>query len=399
MPAHPLRPSTLPPEVDLRCGADGGRLDGMRILVTGFEPFGGDAENASLEAVRRLEAAWSADPQPGVELVTGTLPVAFATAGRTLDALVAEHRPDAVLAVGEAGGRAAITPERWGVNEDDARIPDNAGDQPRQSPIDPDGPARRESGFDTDALAGAMLAVGLPAHPSADAGRFLCNHVAYLVAGLAVPGGFVHVPAVRSSGTAGVGAETDTDASPTTSALSFDDLALGLAAAVRAIASGRVGAADASEAGTRVDRAGTVIGVAPDRVYQALLDPAALAAWLPPEGTTGTIEDMDAREGGGFRAVLRFEHPDDTKTTGDSDASVVTFVELIPGRLVVQRIAFQTDEQRFRGDMRMTWQLEPVAAGTRVTVSATDVPPGIAQDDHEVGLGSSLANLARYLGQ
>jgi uncharacterized protein YndB with AHSA1/START domain len=115
------------------------------------------------------------------------------------------------------------------------------------------------------------------------------------------------------------------------------------------------------------------------------------------EGTTGTIEGMDAREGGGFRAVLRFEHPDDTKTTDDSDASVVTFVELVPGRLVVQRIAFETDEERFRGDMLMTWRLEPVAAGTRVTVSATDVPPGIAQDDHEVGLGSSLANLARYL--
>ena len=59
-----------------------GRLGRMRILVTGFEPFGGDAENASLEAVRRLEQAWSTDPQPGVELVTGTLPVAFAAACR-----------------------------------------------------------------------------------------------------------------------------------------------------------------------------------------------------------------------------------------------------------------------------------------------------------------------------
>lgn len=374
-----------------------GRLGRMRILVTGFEPFGGDAENASLEAVRRLEQAWSTDPQPGVELVTGTLPVAFAAAGEVLASLVAEHRPDAVLTVGEAGGRAAITPERWGVNEDDARIPDNAGDQPRGTPIDPDGPPRRASGFDADALAGAILAVGLPAHPSADAGRFLCNHVAYLAAGLDVPGGFVHVPAVRSSGTAGVGRETDAAAAPTASALTFDDLALGLAAAVRAIASGRVAASDASEAGARVDRAGTVIAVAPERVYEALLDPAALAVWLPPEGTTGTIEDMDAREGGGFRAVLRFEHPDDTKTTDDTDASVVTFVELVPGRLVVQRVAFETDEERFRGDMRMTWRLEPVHAGTRVTVSATDVPAGIAQADHEVGLGSSLANLARYL--
>lgn len=378
------------------CGV-AGRLGGMRILVTGFEPFGGDLENASLEAVRRLEAAWAADPQPGVELVTGTLPVAFAVAGEALRALVDEHRPDAVLAVGEAGGRTAITPERWAVNEDDARIPDNAGDQPRGTPIDPDGPPRRASGFDAEALAGAILAVGLPADPSSDAGRFLCNHVAYLVAGLDVPGGFVHVPAVRSRGTAGVGAETDADASPRASALSFDDLGLALAAAVRAIASGRAAVTEHAEEERRVDRAGTVIHVPPQRVYEALLDPSALAVWLPPEGATGTIEQMDAREGGGFRAVLRFDDPTDPKTTDDSDATTVTFVELVPGRLVVQRVAFETDEARFRGDMLMTWKLEPVESGTRVTVSATDVPSGIGQRDHEVGLGSSLANLARFL--
>lgn len=369
----------------------------MRILVTGFEPFGGDRENASLEAVRRLEAAWAADPQPGVELVTGVLPVSFAAAGESLRALVEQHRPDAVLAVGEAGGRTAITPERWAVNEDDARIPDNAGDQPRGTAIDPDGPPRRASGFDADALASAILAVGLPADPSADAGRFLCNHVAYLVAGLDVPGGFVHVPAVRSSGTAGVGAETDADASPRASALSFDDLGLGLAAAVRAIASGRAAPTEQEPEEKRVDRAGTVIHVAPQLVYEALLDPSALAVWLPPEGATGTIEDMDAREGGGFRAVLRFASPSDPKTTDDSDATTVTFVELVPGRLVVQRVSFETEEQRFRGDMLMTWKLEPVESGTRVTVSATDAPAGIAQHDHEVGLGSSLANLARFL--
>jgi hypothetical protein len=69
----------------------------------------------------------------------------------------------------------------------------------------------------------------------------------------------------------------------------------------------------------------------------------------------------------------------------------------VPGRLVVQRVSFETEEQRFRGDMLMTWKLEPVESGTRVTVSATDVPAGIAQHDHEVGLGSSLANLARFL--
>lgn len=390
----------------------------MKILVTGFDPFGRDTENASREAVRRLADAWAADPQADVELVTGTLPVAFATAGQVLAALVEEHAPDAVLAVGEAGGRSAITPERWGVNEDDACIPDNAGEQPRGLPIEPAGPPRRASGFDADALVTAILGVGLPADASGDAGRFLCNHVAYLVAGLevggqSIPGGFVHVPAVRSRGTATVGAETDpthgatqattdarADASAVThdgEALTFDDLALGLAAAVRAIAGGRANRSSTRESG-RVDRASTVIDAAAGAVYEALLDPVALAAWLPPEGASGTIEQMDAREGGGFRLVLRFEQPVETKTDAETDASQVSFVELVPGRLVVQRVAFESSEERFGGDMLMTWRLEPVAAGTRVTVSATDVPAGIAQVDHELGLGQSLANLARHLG-
>lgn len=375
----------------------------MKILVTAFEPFGGDPENASLEAVRRLATAWADAPQPGIELVTGTLPVAFADAGPALDALVAQHAPDAVLAVGEAGGRAAITPERWGANEDDARIPDNAGAQPRGIAIDPVGPARRASAFDPDALVAAMLGVGLPADASDDAGRFLCNHVAYLVAGLPVPGGFVHVPAVRSHGPATVGAETDTDASPRASvvthdgeALTFDHLALGLAAMVRAIGEGRANRDSTREQG-RVDRAATVIAAAPEAVYAALLDPVALAAWLPPEGASGTIDEMDAREGGGFRLELRFVDFDDAKTTADTDVSRVTFVELVPAQLVVQRVAFESSEERFGGDMLMTWRLEPVGAGTRVTVSATDVPPGIAQAEHELGLGSSLANLARHL--
>lgn len=377
----------------------------MRILVTAFEPFGGDPENASLEAVRRLEQAWRDDPQPRIELVTGTLPVAFAAAGPALAALVERHAPDAVLAVGEAGGRSAITPERWAVNEDDARIPDNAGDQPRGTAIEPDGPTRRPSGLDIDALVSAILAVGLPAHASDDAGRFLCNHVAYLVAGLPVAGGFIHVPAVRSSGTAGVGDETDpgssADASVVTHdgrALSFDDLALALAAAVRAIARGDREPHDGrAEAAARVDRADTIVAAPPQRVYEALLDANALRQWLAPEGATATIEEFDGREGGGFRAVLRFDEPVDAKSGDDVDASRVTFVELVPGELVVQRVAFETAEERFGGDMLMTWRMRPVEAGTRVTVAASDVPSGIAPADHELGLGQSLAKLAAYV--
>ncbi|WP_405219065.1 SRPBCC domain-containing protein [Agrococcus sp. Ld7] len=379
----------------------------MKILLTAFEPFGGDAENASFEAVRLLADAWADDPQPGIELVTGVLPVAFADAGPALAALLDQHAPDAVLSVGEAGGRSAITPERWAANEDDARIPDNAGDQPRGTAIDPAGPERRASGLDADALVSAILQVGLPADASDDAGRFLCNHVAYLVAGLDVPGGFLHVPAVRSHGTATVGAETDPDGAASTSAvthdgsrLTFDDLALGLAAAVRAIAAGRAHpepSTSTRETG-RVDRASTVIAADAATIYRALLDPVALERWLPPEGATGEIEQLDARAGGGFRLVLRFADPVDPKTTDDSDASLVRFIELVPGRRVVQGVTFESVEPRFAGEMVMRWQLEPVAAGTRVTVSASDVPAGISRADHELGLGSSLANLARYLG-
>lgn len=210
----------------------------MRILVTGFEPFGNDTQNASQEAVERLRTRWAAGTSadlPEVELDTATLAVSFARSGPALLAAVADLRPDVVLAVGEAGGRTELTPERWAVNADDARIPDNDGAQPIGARIDA-GPDRRRLSLDPDQLAEAMAENGLPAAVSDDAGRFVCNHVAYVVAGSTgesaatgpTLGGFVHVPAVRSLGAATVGAETDGDARVAVSPLSFDDLARGL---------------------------------------------------------------------------------------------------------------------------------------------------------------------------
>lgn len=205
----------------------------MRILVTYFEPFGGDPENASLEAVTRMARAFA---DPDIEVVTGELPVVFATASGVLDDLVRQHRPDAVLSVGEAGGRTAITPERRGVNRNNARIPDNAGGQPIDEPIVEGGPDAEPSGFDVDALVAAIEAAGVPATASDDAGLYLCNNIAFHDARLAVPGGFIHVPAVRSTGLAGVGRETDTRATAQAQTLTFDDLARGIEAAVREIA-------------------------------------------------------------------------------------------------------------------------------------------------------------------
>lgn len=202
---------------------------GMRILVTGFEPFGNDTENASITAVNMLDAKWS---NTDVQLVTGELPVAFGTAGVVLHELVARYRPDAVIAVGEAGGRLVVTPESLAVNEMDARIPDNAGLQPRNQPIYEGQPDHRIPKLDPEALADAISGEGVRAEVSGDAGRFVCNYVAYLVAGLDIPGAFIHVPAVRSEGEATTGAETDPDAALRKKSMGFEDLATALSAAV-----------------------------------------------------------------------------------------------------------------------------------------------------------------------
>ncbi|WP_145952785.1 pyroglutamyl-peptidase I [Tessaracoccus aquimaris] len=202
----------------------------MLVLVTGFEPFGGDTSNASGDAVALLRERGV----PGVDLITATLPVGFASGPAALRTLIARHRPDAVVAVGEAGGRAAVTPEMWAVNAQVARIADNDGLRPT-GPID-DGPERLAARLDVPALVAAIRATGVPAEASEDAGAFVCNAVfRAALTGFDGPAGFVHVPAVREGATAMVGAETD-DAAPVAADLTVDDLATALAAVLRAIA-------------------------------------------------------------------------------------------------------------------------------------------------------------------
>lgn len=180
----------------------------MHILVTGFEPFGNDAFNASGEAVRQLPARLGEH-----EVATAILPVSFAASGQVLASLLAEHQPDALFCVGEAGGRAEMTPERWAVNEDDARIPDNDGNQPRSTAIKENAPVRVAASLDPAAAVRALLAAGHEASVSEDAGRFVCNHVAYVAYSQPVPALFIHVPALRPPGIrATVGAETDATA-------------------------------------------------------------------------------------------------------------------------------------------------------------------------------------------
>ncbi|MFT3889106.1 MAG: hypothetical protein QM713_13210 [Arachnia sp.] len=220
----------------------------MRVLVTGFEPFGGDDANASADAVRALAAA---DAIPGVELVTAILPVSFARAPAALAAAVESTRPDAVLSVGEAGGRTAVTPERFAANERVARIPDNDGARPA-GPID-DGPELLAGGLDVDAAVAACRAAGVAAEPSDDAGRFVCNAV--FRAALTCfdgPAGFVHVPALRASGaSARVGAETDENpAAPgPTDALTVLDLARALGAVISTLPAPPRGGGDSARMG------------------------------------------------------------------------------------------------------------------------------------------------------
>jgi pyroglutamyl-peptidase len=166
----------------------------MKILLTAFDPFGGEPVNPAWEAVKRLRAP------AGTELKKLMLPTVFGLSGDLLCAALAEEKPDLVLCVGQAAGRPAITPERIGVNLMDASIPDNAGAQPREQPVIPGGPAACFSDLPVRALAEAIAAAGVPAAVSNSAGLFVCNQLLYRLLHEretkypAMRGGFVHVP-------------------------------------------------------------------------------------------------------------------------------------------------------------------------------------------------------------
>ena len=149
----------------------------------------------------------------------------------------------------------------------------------------------------------------------------------------------------------------------------------------------------------RTDTASRVIAATPDRVYAALIDPEALAVWLPPDGMTGTFERFDARPGGSYRMVLTYADASAPpgKATADSDIVDSRFIDLVPGVRVVQAVDFVSDDPAFAGTMTMRWELAEVDEGTRVDVIAEDVPDGIDADDHAAGLASSLTNLTEYL--
>lgn len=164
------------------------------VLLTGFEPFNGATVNPAWEAVRSFKG-WI-DEDYMVEILQ--LPCVFGQANRVLCGAVDEIRPDIVLCVGQAGGRADLTVERVAINVDDAPIVDNDGQQPVDAPIAPDGPAAYFATLPVKAIVAALRERDLRASVSQTAGTFVCNHVFYgLMHHLQdkeVTGGFIHVP-------------------------------------------------------------------------------------------------------------------------------------------------------------------------------------------------------------
>ena len=149
----------------------------------------------------------------------------------------------------------------------------------------------------------------------------------------------------------------------------------------------------------RKDIASKIIQAPPHAVYWAFMDPEALVAWLPPKGMEGRVDAFDAREGGTYRMTLTYtdsDHPTG-KTSDNSDVVQGEFLELVPDKRIVQRIVFESDDPAFAGAMTMTWNLDEVPEGTKVTIICENVPEGIGQDDHETGMNSTLANLAAFL--
>ena len=169
-------------------------MENKTLLITCFEPFGGRDANASREATDALPAALH-----GFDLRRICLPVEFGRAPEIAAAAVDELHPAAVVCVGEAGGRAKVTPEMVAINLRHARIPDNAGAEPHDEPVLPGGENALFTTLPVRAMTSAMLDAGVPAEVSYTAGTYVCNDLMYLMllhcAPLGIPCGFVHVPA------------------------------------------------------------------------------------------------------------------------------------------------------------------------------------------------------------
>ncbi|MGQ8843904.1 pyroglutamyl-peptidase I [Serratia sp. TSA_7] len=179
----------------------------QKVLITGFEPFGGERVNPSWEVVKQLNDREFV----GTRIIARQLPCVFGVALEVLNAAIDEVKPVMVLAIGQAGGRTDITIERVAINVDDARIPDNQGRQPIDEPILEAGPAAYFSTLPIKAMVNSMREAGIPASVSQTAGTYVCNHVMYgllhwLNGQQEIKGGFIHIPYLPEQAAAHPGA-------------------------------------------------------------------------------------------------------------------------------------------------------------------------------------------------
>ena len=198
----------------------------MKVLVTGFEPFGGEKVNPALEAIKGLPSEIH-----GAEVSWLEVPTVFQKSAQVLEEEMSCYQPDFVLCIGQAGGRSSLTPERVAINQDDARIPDNDGNQPIDLPIRPDGAPAYFSSLPIKAMVQTIKKEGLPASVSNTAGTFVCNHLMYQALYLVekkfphVKAGFMHIPYMMEQ----------VVNRPTTPAMSLVDIRRGLEAAIGAM--------------------------------------------------------------------------------------------------------------------------------------------------------------------
>jgi pyroglutamyl-peptidase len=196
-----------------------------RILLTGFDPFGGEEINPAWEVVSHMEGSYE-----GVVIHTLQVPTAFDISTEVLLNEISRINPDIVLCVGQAGGRPCLTVERIAINLEDASIPDNKGSQPQDTAIVPGGPDAYFSNLPIKAMVQAMNQSGVPALVSNTAGTFVCNYVMYRLLHFintqskAMKGGFIHVPY----------SPQQVLSRPSMPSMSLSDIQKGLLAAVKA---------------------------------------------------------------------------------------------------------------------------------------------------------------------
>ncbi|MFD2178301.1 pyroglutamyl-peptidase I [Veronia pacifica] len=165
-----------------------------KILITGFEAFGGETINPTERVIQRLKDS----DVNGAQIVTCVAPVVRYESVKKVMSAIEEHKPDAIICLGQAGGRAGVTPERVAINIDDYRIADNAGNQVIDQPVFEDEPAAYFSSLPIKAIVRDLTSAGIQASVSESAGTFVCNHLFYAIQhklrDTSIRNGFVHIP-------------------------------------------------------------------------------------------------------------------------------------------------------------------------------------------------------------